>query len=1060
MPDAPDKIFSQFKEHSVAEFFKKNRQMLGFSGKVRSLTTIVHELVTNSLDACEEAGILPDIKVQVKELGDDHYTIRVEDNGPGIPKTHIGKALGQMLAGTKFHRYVQQRGQQGIGACMSGDTLVPLYDGRILPIKEIVEENMIGERISTLDPKDLRLCDSEITKCWKVKNPKFIRLKTQRGRTIRLTPENPILTVKNGNVVWIPAEELKEGMRIAAPRKLPVSPTKIRTIDLFDFRDIQVDEPELMKRLEQKLIEKYQSIRNAARNLNIHKDVLRNWFRRKMGNGKARGRPTLFLLLKVAKATGFDKEEILYQITRIGRNGTYVNIPNFIDEETAWLAGLIAGDGNLTSEKADKWGVGIYLAGNDINIINKFTSLMTKKFGLKVRVYYDETKHYYNAQTSSSLLAGIIQKFGVLRGNKSRTFDLSNFLFSLENRILSAYLKGIFDAEGSVSVDKRSISFGISNKKALEKIFYALLRLGIHAGINKASDENRILITDKENIRIFMEKIGFTSHEKVDKTLEILGTTGVSSVTEVIPEIAELAKQYVYGAHMPLTVLPPASYSALMKKEGISRYALRQLIEKVGIENETGEYLSSLAESDVIWLKVIELSEEKNDEEYVYDLEVKDCHNFIANGLITHNSGCTMYSLLTTGQHPHATSYYRDKKISCEISIDFKTNRADLINLTEEPNSEGKNGLVYEAEFKDVRYEKSNYGVYEYLRRTALANPHAQLSLAEPNGESMTFPRSINANPKRPLEVQPHPLGITAHDLLDLAQAQKENRKVSAFLQNSLARVSANKVNELRELVKDVDFDKKPENITWEEAEHIVKGFGQVKWIAPETNSIVPIGKEQVEKSFMNIFNPEVLAVTERAPKVYQGGVPFMVEAAIAFGGGVAQAGKKGEIMRFANRVPLPFDAGGCAITEAVKSIDWGRYGLKQFEEEPIVVLVNLVSVHVPYTGAGKQAVSQEQDVIDEIKNAVMEAARNVQKYISGKRRVHEIATKRKLIEGYSEQLASDLTDLAGLKNKKDILDRLRRIIDEKYMNSEEEEEVENKEKGEKTEKDEDNEDE
>ena len=115
---AEDRIFEQFKEHSVAEFFKKNRQMLGFSGKVRSLTIIVHELVTNSLDACEEAGILPEIFVQVEEINKDldHYRLTIRDNGPGIPKTHLGKALGQMLAGTKFHRYVQQRGQQGIGA--------------------------------------------------------------------------------------------------------------------------------------------------------------------------------------------------------------------------------------------------------------------------------------------------------------------------------------------------------------------------------------------------------------------------------------------------------------------------------------------------------------------------------------------------------------------------------------------------------------------------------------------------------------------------------------------------------------------------------------------------------------------------------------------------------------------------------------------------------------------------------------------------------------------------------------------------------------------------------
>ena len=91
----PIDSFSQFKEHSVAEFFKKNKQMLGFSGKVRSLTTIVHEFTSNSLDAGEEVGILPEIFIQLEEEGDDKYKIAVQDNCGGIPEKYLGKALGQ-----------------------------------------------------------------------------------------------------------------------------------------------------------------------------------------------------------------------------------------------------------------------------------------------------------------------------------------------------------------------------------------------------------------------------------------------------------------------------------------------------------------------------------------------------------------------------------------------------------------------------------------------------------------------------------------------------------------------------------------------------------------------------------------------------------------------------------------------------------------------------------------------------------------------------------------------------------------------------------------------------
>ena len=65
-----DDLFKDFKAVSITEFFRKNKAHLGYSGKLRSLTTIIHELVTNSLDACEEAGILPDIEVTIKQLGE------------------------------------------------------------------------------------------------------------------------------------------------------------------------------------------------------------------------------------------------------------------------------------------------------------------------------------------------------------------------------------------------------------------------------------------------------------------------------------------------------------------------------------------------------------------------------------------------------------------------------------------------------------------------------------------------------------------------------------------------------------------------------------------------------------------------------------------------------------------------------------------------------------------------------------------------------------------------------------------------------------------------------
>lgn len=103
------------REISVSEFFAKNRHMLGFDSPTRAILTAAKEAVDNSLDACEEAGLAPDIVVEIHELAEDRFKLVVEDSGPGIVKAQVPKIFGKLLYGSKFHELRQSRGQQGIG---------------------------------------------------------------------------------------------------------------------------------------------------------------------------------------------------------------------------------------------------------------------------------------------------------------------------------------------------------------------------------------------------------------------------------------------------------------------------------------------------------------------------------------------------------------------------------------------------------------------------------------------------------------------------------------------------------------------------------------------------------------------------------------------------------------------------------------------------------------------------------------------------------------------------------------------------------------------------------
>jgi DNA topoisomerase VI subunit B len=108
------------KEISVSEFFAKNRHLLGFDNPRKALLTTVKEAVDNSLDACEEAGILPEIWVHIERVGEDRFKVGVQDSGPGILRQQIPLIFGKLLYGSKFHRMRMSRGQQGIGISAAG----------------------------------------------------------------------------------------------------------------------------------------------------------------------------------------------------------------------------------------------------------------------------------------------------------------------------------------------------------------------------------------------------------------------------------------------------------------------------------------------------------------------------------------------------------------------------------------------------------------------------------------------------------------------------------------------------------------------------------------------------------------------------------------------------------------------------------------------------------------------------------------------------------------------------------------------------------------------------
>jgi len=110
-----EQMAKEHREISISEFFEKNRHLLGYDNPTRALITVVKEFVDNSLDACEEARVLPRIWLEVKPTTSERFRVMVKDNGPGMVDKRIPKTLGKLLVGSKFYKLIQSRGQQGLG---------------------------------------------------------------------------------------------------------------------------------------------------------------------------------------------------------------------------------------------------------------------------------------------------------------------------------------------------------------------------------------------------------------------------------------------------------------------------------------------------------------------------------------------------------------------------------------------------------------------------------------------------------------------------------------------------------------------------------------------------------------------------------------------------------------------------------------------------------------------------------------------------------------------------------------------------------------------------------
>jgi DNA topoisomerase-6 subunit B len=392
-----------------------------------------------------------------------------------------------------------------------------------------------------------------------------------------------------------------------------------------------------------------------------------------------------------------------------------------------------------------------------------------------------------------------------------------------------------------------------------------------------------------------------------------------------------------------------------------------------------------------------------------------------------------MYGLLTTGKSIAVTSRTGLDKPAhyYEIQIDTRKNTPQVIT-DKVVEWEPAHGTRVEIELIGT-YKKGRHSVDDYIRQTAIANPHCEIFYTVPDPEQpLHLQRGSNLLPPEPREIKPHPYGV---ELGVLIRMMKETpaRQLSAALQRDFSRVSSRVAMEICKAAA-LNPGANPHTIVVNEAERLYKAINSVKIMSPATNCLSPIGEEQILSGLKKEIEASFYAAITRAPAVYRGN-PFQVEVGLAHGGRLP-GDELVDLLRFANRVPLQYQQSGCAITKAVLGIDWRSYGLSQSKGAlptgPVVLFVHIASAWVPFTSESKEAVAAYPEIMRELRLALQDCGRRLSAHIRAHRREVDEEKKKSYIEKYIPHIGIALREILGLSEKaeKELVVALKHVLE------------------------------
>lgn len=366
------------------------------------------------------------------------------------------------------------------------------------------------------------------------------------------------------------------------------------------------------------------------------------------------------------------------------------------------------------------------------------------------------------------------------------------------------------------------------------------------------------------------------------------------------------------------------------------------------------------------------------------------------------------------------------EKYLFELMINIQENKPIIRKREVLPNYTRWRGTIIEFKFEGD-YARAKPKIIDYFRQTSIILPYATLTFIDPDGVLYRFERVTTEMPSPPKEVKPHPHGIDVETLERMIQATRSTTLLD-FLANGFHRVG---YATAKKFLRRYGFpqSKNPKELTSREIVELVDALKKFdEFLPPDPSSLSPIGIELLKQGIEKELKPEFVVAVQRGASSYSGH-PIIVEAAIAYGGGIPQP-LGGEILvyRFANKIPLLYDLYSDVTMKVIKKIKWARYKI-DLNTMPIAFLVHICATKVPYKTVGKEYIADQPEVEYEIEWALKSCARQLRSYLSKKEKTMVMQKRFDVYGKYLPLIAQFASDLAGVSTQVNIDDVLKGAV-------------------------------